>query len=575
MATARPAPAPAAQKELVLVAIAGDIGVGSETPIPQDQPLLVGRSARGLQLPDPLVSIQHAMIQYDPRRGLVVEDLGSATGTWVDEECVKKDSRPIGIGTRLRFGDTVFEVQSAWRLPRWLKWVALGAVGVAAIGFVLFVAQGFTAAPIPELSCPRPVVMGRMGRNTGAIPIPADFVRTRGLAPHAIRCEEVTDFDFDGRDELWLSLGDAGSAVVTFTDDLAWKVLGEFAPGCEQRKLAEGGPDNFPEIQCGGEHWLMVDGGYRLMAQEGVVVWYRAVSQKLAPEPAKAKTKGKAAPPPPGPPKLGIEVEAKEIEVGRFALKSTQLLGAFLSARGVGEPVHYVICEEAFDGIRAQALTVREQVVDLSVGCLSDLRLEGISAEPVAFALSPSGRAALVDDVVRFYAGSPDGLFLDPRFEALVAQMKRDPGYLKGAVKLIGDSKESGFAPLEPVPEPSSVVRSSHALVERDSRLVAAPVAVTATVVKEGLATFDPPGCADLVVQTEPFHSYGWGSLTGTTFVTVKDVGCQPRVLVSAGYGSGTFDAQLPGLDLRVVIDGGPSVRGLEVRRLRLAWRVP
>ena len=69
------------QKELVLVAVSGDLDPGDETEIPLDKPLLIGRSSKGLQLTDPLVSIQHAEIRNEPRRGWVVEDLKSATGT--------------------------------------------------------------------------------------------------------------------------------------------------------------------------------------------------------------------------------------------------------------------------------------------------------------------------------------------------------------------------------------------------------------------------------------------------------------------------------------------------------------
>src|SRR5690348_13810805 len=101
MAKTKDAAGPAASadgkhRELVLVAVSGDVDAGEETLVPRETPLVVGRTSKGLQLHDPLVSIQHARISYDIRRGYVVEDLKSATGTWVDEECVKGESRPIG-----------------------------------------------------------------------------------------------------------------------------------------------------------------------------------------------------------------------------------------------------------------------------------------------------------------------------------------------------------------------------------------------------------------------------------------------------------------------------------------------
>jgi hypothetical protein len=335
----------------------------------------------------------------------------------------------------------------------------------------------------------------------------------------------------------------------------------------------------------------MVDGRYEVVSHEGPVVWYRELpgrdeEEPPAPHAAKAKAgkAGKAAPAPakskvveaelPG---LPEGTEDVPLQVGRFALKSNELLGAFLAVRGVTEPVHYVICEEAFDGIRAQALTERGQIVDLGVGCISDLRLEGgdLRAKPVAFALTPTGRRALVDDVIRFYAGSTDGLFLEPEWWDLVERLKADPGYLKGATKLIGDSKESDAARLDPMPDPNQPIRGSHALLNRDSRLEAAPTATTAIVTDQGRIALDPPGCASLVVETSDFRSYGLYSLAPMTFMTVYDVGCtqNPRRLIRARYLGGTWDTHLPGLDVRLVTEGGPSTRGLEIRRARITWR--
>src|SRR4029078_12092388 len=126
--------------------------------------------------------------------------------------------------------------------------------------------------------------------------------------------------------------------------------------------------DAFPDLDCGGEHWLMVDGRYQVVSHEGVVVWYRALPKVATPppEPAKAKTtKAKKDPAPPEPvvqtelPGLPPGTTDLPLLVGRFPLKSADALGSFLAVRGVTEPVHYVICEEAFDGVRAQALTER------------------------------------------------------------------------------------------------------------------------------------------------------------------------------------------------------------------------
>src|SRR5262245_55159463 len=103
---AQPAAAnPSPPFPLSIVAVSGDVEAGTEWLVDPQEPLLIGRSSKGVQVPDTLVSMQHARISFDKKKGWMIEDLGSATGTWVDEECIKATTRPLAVGTRLRFGD--------------------------------------------------------------------------------------------------------------------------------------------------------------------------------------------------------------------------------------------------------------------------------------------------------------------------------------------------------------------------------------------------------------------------------------------------------------------------------------
>jgi pSer/pThr/pTyr-binding forkhead associated (FHA) protein len=74
-----------------------------------DRPLTLGRSSDcDILVDDRYVSSQHARVWMDAGR-MLVEDLGSTNGTYVDEHRV---TAPIALvlGNRLRVGNVVFEV---------------------------------------------------------------------------------------------------------------------------------------------------------------------------------------------------------------------------------------------------------------------------------------------------------------------------------------------------------------------------------------------------------------------------------------------------------------------------------
>ncbi|MCB9683915.1 MAG: FHA domain-containing protein [Alphaproteobacteria bacterium] len=578
MARQSPPPAPTVQKpknELVLVAVTGDdLDAGEEVVIPLEEGLPIGRSNKGLQLTDPLVSINHAMVSYSPKTGYMVEDLSSATGTWVDEECVRGESRPIGVGTRLRFGDTTFEVQQARLAPIWVKWVVGGALGVVIAAVVLFGMQSFAPPPIQKLSCP-PSTLGPIGIES--LDIPDHFLRTRGVVVDDLRCVKVTDDDDDGHPEAWLTRTDkGGDFIVRPEGEGALTVLGELPADCQQKSKH---PGEFPLLDCSGETWLMDEGQYRVIDQEGVVVWYREVPEGEEPEPedphAKAKAKASKGEPAPVIELPGLaSSELGPLKVGRFALRGDGL-GRFLGMRGVHRPIHYLICEEAFEGIKAQALTDEGQIQELRVGCISDLRFEGeVPGKPVAMALTPAGRRALVDDVTTFYGGNPDGIFLPRQWKPVVEAMSSSPGFLVGATKIVADTKESDAPILTAIPPQATVLEGAHPLVPRDSRSAAAPISLSVPITRPGLGEAKLPGCLVLRASTSDFRSYGFSSLFSRPFMTIEEVGCgDPKPLATVGYSGGVTDVKLEGnVDLRIVVDSRTSTRGLEVARARLAW---
>jgi hypothetical protein len=76
-----------------------------------DGDLILGRGDRAeIRLEDPFASAQHARI-YEQGNTVVVEDLGSTNGTYLNEELLQTP-RPLHPGDRVRIGDSefVFEV---------------------------------------------------------------------------------------------------------------------------------------------------------------------------------------------------------------------------------------------------------------------------------------------------------------------------------------------------------------------------------------------------------------------------------------------------------------------------------
>jgi FHA domain len=72
-----------------------------------DGEIVLGRGERAeIRLDDPFASARHALV-YEQGNAVVIEDLGSTNGTYLNEELLQSP-RPLHPGDRVRIGDSEF-----------------------------------------------------------------------------------------------------------------------------------------------------------------------------------------------------------------------------------------------------------------------------------------------------------------------------------------------------------------------------------------------------------------------------------------------------------------------------------
>jgi hypothetical protein len=551
--------------DLKLVALAGDVEPGMTVPLDPERTLAIGRSAKGMQLPDPLVSIHHAQIGFEERRGYYVKDLDSATGTWVDEELIQNDSRPIGIGTRLRFGDTTFEVQVRRRFPPWVSYVMAGTILLCLIAMAGWFLAGLREPPPPLLGFSEPIHQSATF-SSPLLLVPPEFARERGLVVTDLRIRRVTDWDYDGIDEVWLREGTTREFLVTFETDGRWRSMGEFPVDCHDESDSFRPAEVFPALDCKGVTYMLIDGAYRPRSHDGVVVWTRPpapVDEEPAPGEEAAGGEPEGALPP------GVILPDVPLKPLRVVLREPARMAGFLAEHGINEPVHYLICEDAFPRIKPQVLTAMGQIKPLVYGCVRHINLSDRSeGRPVAVAFTAHGREALLADVASFYGGSPEMVFGDEQRE-LVEAARRSPGYERGALKLTAEGMQVFVDPIAQ----ERPLGTGRTLISKDQRNPASQPATVATITSAGVAELDPEGCALLRVKTEEFLCFGL-CRGGSTFLSIEEVGCgEPRELLSIPYSGGVEEVEVEGIQVRAAVDSGTEAARYKVARARVAWR--
>ncbi|MEZ4241864.1 MAG: FHA domain-containing protein [Myxococcota bacterium] len=502
----------------------------------------IGRAGT-LKVHDELVSIHHAQVFYDEAaEHYVIRDLDSSSGTVVDGDTVRNDSRPLKPGSVLRFGNVVLRVEAPRKLPRWLPLAAL-VVFMTFFGVILL----WMIMPRwqePSLRLQSKERIWTPEGSASEVAVPQRWLLRHGH-PWNLRLLKVTDYDADDLSELWINVDNAKLAIVTFDADGRWIDLGEL-PFPYRVVDPMTTPGHFPLLEANGEVWQL-DAAlrqYHPIDMQGAVVFYR---EEARPEPKKDdKEKGKAgkakAPEPAheggGFGGFGLG-RIKPLKVGRFNMRDKERMAQFFVDRGIYGKVHYVICEGAFEGIHSAVLTADNVVREPNPGCIDELRLDGaIQGTPYAVAFTPAGHQALVDDVVTFYAGEPTGLFLSEEDAEKVKVLRTEPGPPTPTSFLVAEKREGGgVVGIDPV-------------ANMDARLPAAPRPLDPT---DRPYRASPP--AEVLTLSEP-GEYELVAPTGERF----RVGVSERMVVSVSQ----------------IVDGKPtnerSCRPDQLRPVR--WKV-
>lgn len=525
-------------QKVALTVVAGPMK-GEVFPLPTDRSTKIGRGSRGVRLTmDEHASLDHAEIVPGPQ-GFMIHDLGSHRGTFVNGVRVQGSPVPLDMGSVIEVGSSVLQVGEPSNVS-----VVVGIT--AAIGGPVLLTMAVLAWLFLRPVHYEPVLhsnteVRQVVRNSPDVPIPLDFVRAHGVDHRSLQLYDVSDFDHDSVDEIWIR-GGAYRYLVTFGERGEWKVLGKLPNSCTERKTRE-----FPDLVCGGLVYVMGADGYEPAGMDGVVAWVRLVDEALAPY--------------------------------RMSLPYIERLKGFLVERGVDEPIHYLICEEAVRGLRAQVLTASGNIVPLAYGCLGGLRVTGAGTEPSildqkpeAFAFTVTGYDALIDDVTTFLGGGPDGLFLDGYQRGLIAELSKEPVNQAGLrVTFLADAEEGDPR------APEGLAQQVRLLARSPQADPQPPPEVAVNVRSQGVATLDPPGCAELEVTTRAWHcKLARWCLPSRNFLVVKDVGCgAPTTVLHVPYSGGYASGKAGGVHVTAWVDVFGGSGQVDVLRTRVGYRVP
>ncbi|MFT4625459.1 MAG: hypothetical protein ACI8PZ_004127 [Myxococcota bacterium] len=562
-----------ARSDLDLIAISGSIE-GARAALTTDAPLVIGRTSSGFQIPDPLVSIYHAQIGWEDN-SYWITDLDSATGTFVDGHQLMNETAQLTSGTVIRIGDTELEVIRRRRFSELEVVAILAPLAIAVFVIAVTLTAAGNRATGLALQWTEPIHRGAAFETTSQLHVPDVYLRQHGMNIRDLRIRRLTDFDLNGRDEVWLRHSER-DFIVTFDEQGRWVDLGDVPKGCVDRPLD--GRRSLPALDCADVTYDLANGRYRPAQQKGVVVWLRPhfeeeaarriaelltaqgepvpeslKARRAIPERVEAQKGGKAAGfveiRDPKEESTRALMQSALVRPHRFGLRGSMELAGFLRERGVDEAIHYLICEDALPGVAPQVLTQSGTLVLLGKPCMGDVSVTSHRlGRPALVAFTAEGHRALLADSRTFYGGNPAGIYLAPSHRTLFDWLAGEPGYLVEATQLKFEGPERGTQPVA-VENPLSLGRRLLPTGEVEP----APLAVTATLLSRGRAVLDPPGCTMLQIDVNTWScAVSEGCFPSSTFFDVKEIGCEEKGnLMTASYREGTATMSTHRLDLR------------------------
>jgi hypothetical protein len=560
--------------------------MGDVVQLKPQQPLKLGRSLKGYQLIDPLVSLSHAEIAWEGDC-YWLQDMGSATGTFLNDQRLADKPVMLAHGMRIRLGDTVLEVRAR---P---KAALMRMFGIAVAILVVMVSiQQYRANIVvdydPTLKWHQAVHQGGAG-DSSRIDVPVAFIRETGVDNRGLKIDKVTDYDHDGVDEVWLSWK-TGQRVITFLPDGGWRTIADLPMDCKERPRAGeetlpaecfansatikselpevckqyGQATTFPDLDCSGATWRFTGAAYTPIAQEGVVVWMPPT--KDVKDDAKSKEEGK-------------DVFVKEPDVGYpvpflFTLTRAGQLGGFLAERGINEPIHYLVCEDALPGMKPQVLTQSGEFVVLPVGCLGAIDLMGpkratefLELRPKMIAFSATGYRRLVSDLAVFLTGADDDSLMSSDKRKRFENIRKVPERRQGSYLLSFAGDElltSAIAGEGPIPVSGRL---------QVSELVDSLPPRAYSITLDEARRYDIEGCGDLEVTAEEWHcSSSKGCSASDTFMVLKNPGCGTNKELRVPYKSGKYTFKDGFIEGVLRLETAESARQIDALRVRFTY---
>ena len=514
-------------------------------PLEGDVEVIIGQSG-AIRLSDPLVSQEHAIVFRQGARWYI-RDAGSLSGTVVNGRRLGEGEVRLDPGAVIEIGASEFRLHEV----RERSLGATVAVGVVAAAIVVLwgVARWVGSEVIYE-----PHAM--LGPPHGLVEVPLDFIRREGVDHRTLNARRVTDFDEDGHPELWLRRGRQEHVVET-TPPHTWTSLGMIPRGCTDVPL----PQRMPDLRCGGELYRFDGARYLPHSQLGVVAW-------MPPREG----------PPVGPQKLRAPPSAGP-DAFRYTMVRDSGLSAFLRARGVDEPIHYLICEGAAPGVAPQVLTASGKRIEITPACIRAMQLEGPRRPitradlPVALAFSPEAHRALLHDLQDFFAGSAPPFIAAPAAREYLAAVSTPPRQRANVRVSFRELNADLADPIAASGMPTPAERGR--LIPLFGEEPAPRVTVETLTSDE--QTFALGGCTRLRVQVTDWHcAFRKACTGGRTAVIVDEVGCSgtPTRVLDLPYSGTRARARTGEFTVVAQIDSVEAMAQTDLLRVRVGWQL-